>query len=60
MRRLIQVLFTSQVFLGLGGEIFGPQLNPESFRMARLLLRYFWEIFRSVPEFLDPPSFTLE
>jgi hypothetical protein len=55
----VKALFTSQVFLGLGGEITGPRVNPESSRAARLLLMYFWVIYRPIPELPDPLSIIL-
>lgn len=51
-----KALFTSQVFLGLRGEITGPRANPETSRTGRLLLRYISEISRPNPEHTDPLS----
>jgi hypothetical protein len=57
--KIPKALFTSHVFLGLGGEIPGPRPNPETSRMARLLLRYFWGNSRPIPKLPDPLALVL-
>jgi ABC-type nitrate/sulfonate/bicarbonate transport system ATPase subunit len=56
---LTKVLFTSQVFLGLGGEILSPRPNLETSRMSRVLLRYFWGNSRPIPKLPDPLALIL-